>query len=198
MLFGFRSIYREILERLDLLSEDSFAYYEDLTIRINTLMENKEEMSMQLEMLEAKVREQIEVTAAAVALIEGISAKLAEAGTNPEKLEELTAELDASVDLLAEAVAANTIADPELPVEDVLDDELVEDEDFEDFPVLDAPVGDIIEDEVEEEEVVVDEPAPVVEEEVVDEPAPVVEEEVVYEPAPVVEEEVVVETPKEE
>lgn len=65
-------------------------------------------MSKQLDELQAEVTESKEVMQSAKILIEGIAAKLAEAGTDQAKLDTLRSELDSSSSALAEAVAANT------------------------------------------------------------------------------------------
>lgn len=62
--------------------------------------------------LEAQVKENTSVTASAAALIQGFAARLADAGTDPAKLDALKADLAASDKALADAVAANTPAAP--------------------------------------------------------------------------------------
>lgn len=132
MLFIFKNYYQEILDRLDSLEDNINYLYQRNKFKLNTIMEKDEIMTTQLEMLEETVREQVEVTASAIALIEGIALKLAEAGTDADKLAALTADLDSSADALAAAVAENTIAEDEVTevvfepedevVEDVFDD----------------------------------------------------------------------------
>lgn len=58
--------------------------------------------------LEKHVALSTSVEHSALELIQGLAAKLAEAGTDPEKLAELQATLRTSADALAAAVAANT------------------------------------------------------------------------------------------
>lgn len=65
-------------------------------------------MAGELEALAAEVSETNGIIASAITLIEGIAAKLAEAGTDPAKLAALTADLNTSSEALAAAVAANT------------------------------------------------------------------------------------------
>ena len=99
-------------------------------------------MANELLNLEAEVTETNEVMASAIVLIEGLAAKLDEAGTDPVKLAALKDSLDANSTALASAVAANTIAEDEV---EVIEDEVIEEE------------PEVIEDEVIEDEVVVDE-----------------------------------------
>lgn len=60
--------------------------------------------------LEAQVARNTEVDESAVLLLQGLKAKLDEAGTDPVKLKELSDSLGSSTDKLAAAVAANTPA----------------------------------------------------------------------------------------
>jgi hypothetical protein len=87
--------------------------------RLNARLDDLEKNLMsQLEALVAKVREQGDVVSSAVALIGGLRAeivdlkgKLASAGVDPALVDGLVAELDGYGDKLAEAVAANTVAE---------------------------------------------------------------------------------------
>lgn len=63
-----------------------------------------------LDNLQKEVENNKAVTASAVALIQGIAGKLAEAGTDATKLAALQVELHNSSDALAAAVTANTPA----------------------------------------------------------------------------------------
>ena len=73
----------------------------------------KEEKFMAtIEELEAQIRESVAVEQSAVLLIQGFAARLEAAGVDPEKLAQLKADLDASEQNLAAAVAANTPAVP--------------------------------------------------------------------------------------
>lgn len=65
-------------------------------------------MTGDLDALSAQVAETTDVEKSAIVLIEGIAAKLAEAGTDPAKLTALQGELHASSAALAAAVTANT------------------------------------------------------------------------------------------
>ena len=69
-------------------------------------------MSQELDALIAEVARNTTVEKSALAAIQGLSAKLAEAGTDPVKLAKLRADLAASDDELAAAVAANTPVAP--------------------------------------------------------------------------------------
>lgn len=61
--------------------------------------------------LEAEVARNTSVDASALALIQGIAAKLEEAAGDPAKIAQLAADLKSSSDALAEAVSANTPAE---------------------------------------------------------------------------------------
>jgi septation ring formation regulator EzrA len=65
-------------------------------------------MSQELDALIAEVARNTTVEKSALAAIQGLSAKLTEAGNDPAKLAKLRADLAANDDELAAAVAANT------------------------------------------------------------------------------------------
>jgi hypothetical protein len=67
-------------------------------------------MSKSLDDLTASVARNTSVEQSALTLIQGFSAQLAAAGTDPAKLDALKAQLDTSDDALAAAVLANTPA----------------------------------------------------------------------------------------
>lgn len=67
-------------------------------------------MAQDISGLEAEVAEEVEVMKSAEVLINGLAARLRDAGVDPAKLEKLQADLDASGSALAAAVAANTPA----------------------------------------------------------------------------------------
>ena len=106
----------------------------DLLCAVQQLVNKVGKIMSYIEELEAAVKANTDVIASAVILINGISQKLHEAGTDPAKLAALTSELTNSRDALAAAVAANT----DTPVVDapVVDVPVV------DTPVVDAPVVD--------------------------------------------------------
>lgn len=68
-----------------------------------------------LDNLQTEVEETTSVVQSAVTLIEGLSAQIKAAGTDPVKLKALTAQLDKDNGVLAAAVVANTPSDPETP-----------------------------------------------------------------------------------
>jgi hypothetical protein len=72
-------------------------------------------MSKELDDLTAEVAQVTSVEASALALIQGLAAQLAAAGTDPAKLAALTSSLKASADALAQAVLANTPSQPAAP-----------------------------------------------------------------------------------
>ena len=69
-------------------------------------------MAQELESLRAQVAATDTVIASAVLLIQGFSAQLAAAGTDPNALEALRVDLAAQTSALAHAVAANTVQAP--------------------------------------------------------------------------------------
>ncbi len=69
-------------------------------------------MSQELDDLTAEVTRNTSVEKSALALIQGLAAKLAAAGTDPVKLAQLRASLVANDNELSAAVAANTPAAP--------------------------------------------------------------------------------------
>lgn len=69
----------------------------------------------ELNILTQEVAEAKTVMGSAVTLLQGLKARLDEAGTDKVKLAELSAELDVNTNALAAAVSANTPAE-ELPV----------------------------------------------------------------------------------
>lgn len=83
----------------------------------NDLESFKEQIMALLDNLEAEVTELTTVTESAVKLLQRLSEQIKAAGTDPVKLKALTAQLDQNTSVLAAAVAANTPADEEPPVE---------------------------------------------------------------------------------
>lgn len=89
-------------------------------LRDNTRLQNKlnyiiigmELMSIELDNLTAQVKSNSDLLDSATTLINGIADRIAAAGTDPTKLQALTAELKAKDDVLAQAVTANTPATP--------------------------------------------------------------------------------------
>ena len=69
-----------------------------------------ERIMSKLEELIEEVRQQGEVVDSAIVLLRELKAKLDEAGTDPDKLEELRAFLDSKQQELAQAIAENTPA----------------------------------------------------------------------------------------
>ena len=90
----------------------------DLVVIVQQLVNKVEKIMSYITELEAAVKANTDVIASAVILINGISQKLHDAGTDPEKLAALTSELTSSRDALAAAVAANTTV-VDAPVDEV-------------------------------------------------------------------------------
>lgn len=88
----------------------------DLIIRLLGLVIRKENTAMaDLTALTAQVQANTTVVGSALTLIQGLAQQLADAGTDPVKLQALQDQLKASDDALAQAVAANTPAPPSSP-----------------------------------------------------------------------------------
>lgn len=67
--------------------------------------------------LETEVTEAVTVMQGAKTLIDGFKARLEDARADPVKLDALRADLDTHGNALAEAIAANTVAEDEPPAE---------------------------------------------------------------------------------
>lgn len=70
-------------------------------------------MAQDISGLETEVTEATTVMQSAKVLIDGFKARLADAGADPAKLAQLQSDLDTNSNALAEAVAANTVAEGE-------------------------------------------------------------------------------------
>jgi hypothetical protein len=73
----------------------------------HVLLKEHEIMAI-LDQLTVDVQENMDAVASAVVLLQGLKAKLDEAGVDPVKLAELSAALDSNTKALADAVVANT------------------------------------------------------------------------------------------
>lgn len=80
--------------------------------RLGALERQETRMSAELDALTAQAKNNADVEASALIVINGISARITAAGTDPAALNTLTAELKTSADALAAAVVANTPAAP--------------------------------------------------------------------------------------
>lgn len=91
------------------------AFVDQIAARIATKLQPSltgatQAMSAELDTLTAQVHSNTSVVQSAVTLINGISARIAAAGTDPAALQALTTELQQQDQALAAAVAANTPA----------------------------------------------------------------------------------------
>lgn len=77
---------------------------------LQLILRKVDQMAQELDALTAQVKKNSDVEASALALIQGIAARITAAGTDPAALTALTTELKAKDDELAGAVAANTPA----------------------------------------------------------------------------------------
>lgn len=82
---------------------------------IRLILKGELAVSKELDTLSAEVSQADTVMASAVALIQGLAVQIANAGTDPQKLQALTVSLTNSANSLAAAVAANTAAGNEPP-----------------------------------------------------------------------------------
>ena len=83
-------------------------FYASVLATLKEITKKENLIMADLSVLEAQVKANSDVEASAILLIQGIAAKLAEAATDPAKIQALSDELKASADSLAAAVAANT------------------------------------------------------------------------------------------
>jgi len=83
----------------------------------NKLSQEMETIMLDLTALQASVAENNDVVESAVVLIQTLVDELSAAAGNQEAIDAIVAQLDAQTDVLAAAVAANTVADP-TPVEE--------------------------------------------------------------------------------
>ena len=83
----------------------------DRILQILEAIQGKEEnMSNELDALTAQVKENTDVEASAVTLIQGIAAQMAALKDDPAKIAALSVSLKASADALGAAIVANTPA----------------------------------------------------------------------------------------
>ena len=113
---------------------------------LTELKEKGNIMSLELNALSLEVERHVAISTSAVALIQGLAAQFAAIKDDPAAIAALSVKLDASADLLAAAIEANT------PAVVVVEE-----------PVVEAPV-------VIEEPVIVEEPVVVIEEPIVEAP----------------------------
>lgn len=78
--------------------------------KLDRLLNLETKMSKELDDLTAEVARNTSLEQSAIALIQGLVAQIAAAGTDPVALAALTANLSASADALAAAIATNTPA----------------------------------------------------------------------------------------
>jgi chromosome segregation ATPase len=78
--------------------------------KLQQILSKENTMSQELDALISEVARNTTVEKSALAAIQGLSAKLADAGNDPVKLAKLRADLAANDDELAAAVSANTPA----------------------------------------------------------------------------------------
>ena len=90
------------------LFQTGISGFDILDEKLDQLLAKENQELMTLEELQTQVTETNTVAASAVALIEGIAAKLAECKNDPEQIAALAASLKGSSDALAAAVTANT------------------------------------------------------------------------------------------
>jgi predicted nucleic acid-binding Zn-ribbon protein len=88
---------------------------ESLRNIVDRVISFMEKTQMSLDNLTREVAETRSVIDSAITLIQGLRGKLADAGTDPAKLEALAKELDESQAKLAEALVANTPAENPVP-----------------------------------------------------------------------------------
>lgn len=83
-------------------------FFRRIHFKLNQIMLNQGAIMAELEDLQAQVAANKTVIDSALVLINGIADRIKAAGTDPQKLADLTASLKAEDDQLAAAVTANT------------------------------------------------------------------------------------------
>jgi len=150
-----------VLRAIEELDKKINKIHGQLHLLINLQLKETKRMSQDLSAIQAAVDKETAVTTSAIALINGIAAKLvdaaaeiAAAGADPAVVAKLAADLSAQADSLAAAVAANTPAAPvvaaptpvpEAPVAEAAPavEAPVAEAAPADAPVADAPVADV-------------------------------------------------------
>jgi hypothetical protein len=117
-LEGFRKGYARGRNRCDDPWEDAPLWAVELRNMMSIIINKENKMSAELDALTAAVAAEDTVIDSAVALINGIPALIAAAGTDPAKLSALSADITAKSAALAAAVAANTPAAVPTPAAD--------------------------------------------------------------------------------
>jgi hypothetical protein len=96
----------EVLKRLDALE----AKFGQLLALVSSMLKLEKIMSQELDNLATQVKANTDAEQSAVTLLGNLSDLIKQAGTDPAKLQQLTTDLDASKQKLAEAIVANTPA----------------------------------------------------------------------------------------
>ena len=97
------------------ITVDNSEIQAQLTELKNLIIGGITKMTAELDALTAEVAAETAVETSAIALIQGLAAKITAAGTDPIALAALTAQMTTSSAALAAAVAANTPAAPVPP-----------------------------------------------------------------------------------
>ena len=92
-------------------SDDS-VLLRNISAKLSQILLKEDSLMAKLDTLEAQVKENTDVEQSAIVLIQGIAAQLAEAATDPVKVQALADNLKTSADNLAAAIVANTPANP--------------------------------------------------------------------------------------
>lgn len=96
---------------LHIHDEQNSRILSQILAQLRALAVTESHMSAELDALTAQVEATDNAQQSALVLINGIAARLAEAGTDPAKLQALTESLKTNSDQLAAAVTANTPAE---------------------------------------------------------------------------------------
>lgn len=83
-----------------------------LNRKLDQLLLGEKKMAGELDTLTTQVKNNTDAEQAAIQLIQGLADRIANAGTDPAKLQALSDELKSSADALGAAVVANTPAAP--------------------------------------------------------------------------------------
>lgn len=95
--------------------QNMLEFYEALPEHVALLQEMETRLMASFEDLTTAVKRNSDVVKSAVTLINGLAGRVQACGADPERLAELINDLNKETGELADAVAANTVAEPSTP-----------------------------------------------------------------------------------
>ena len=94
----------------DISQSNLSAKIDAIMVLLNEVLKKEVQMSQELDTLTVQVKANADVEASAIILLNGLSAQIAAAKTDPVALQKLSDDLKASAGSLSEAITANTPA----------------------------------------------------------------------------------------